>query len=252
MRWMKTLALAMLVASPLAAQTVDEILDKHFAALGGKDKIAAVQSAKIHAKQVFGPQEVPATISWKRPSKIRMEFTLQGLTGVQAYDGTNAWMVMPFLGKNDPEAMTGDDLKDIIDQADMIEGPLFNYKEKGNTVELLGKEAIEGTDAWKLKLTQKNGDVSTIWLDADAYLQIKSEGKRKRGDQEMEFEQSYGDYKEVGGILFAHSIESKPKGAPQGATITLESIELGVDLPDSLFVMPPKPEAPKPASGAQG
>jgi outer membrane lipoprotein-sorting protein len=249
---MKTLALAMLVASPLAAQTADTILDKHFAALGGKDKIAAIQSAKISAKQVFGPQEVPATILWKRPSKIRMEFTLQGLTGIQAYDGKDAWQVMPFLGKNDPEAMAGDDLKDIIDQADMIEGPLFNYKEKGNTVELLGKESIEGTDAWKLKLTQKNGDVSTIWLDADAYLQIKSEGKRKRGDQEMEFEQAYGDYKEVGGILFAHSIESKPKGAPQGATITIESIELGVDLPDSLFVMPPKPEAAKPASGAQG
>lgn len=250
MRWMKTLALAMLVGSPLAAQTVDEILDQHFAALGGKEKIAAVQSAKIHAKQVFGPQEVPVTISWKRPSKIRMEFTLQGLTGVQAYDGANAWMVMPFLGKNDPEAMTGDDLKDIIDQADMIEGPLFNYKEKGNAVELLGKEAAEGTDAWKLKLTQKNGDISTIWLDADAFLQIKSEGKRKRGDQEVDFEQSYGDYKEVGGILFPHSIESKPKGAPQGATITLESIELGVEVPDSIFAMPPKPE-PKPAGGGQ-
>jgi len=251
MRWMKTLALAMLVGAPLAAQTVDEILEKHFAALGGKDKIAAVQSARIHAKQVFGPQEVPATISWKRPGKIRLEFTLQGLTGIQAYDGKDAWQVMPFLGKNDPEAMTGDDLKDIIEQADLIEGPLFNWKDKGNTVELLGKEAVEGTDAWKLKLTQKNGDISTIYLDADAYLQIKSEGKRKRGEQEIEFESSYGDYKEVGGLMFAHSVESKPKGAPQGATITIESVELGVDIPDSEFVMPaPKAEA-KPASGGQ-
>jgi hypothetical protein len=158
---------------------------------------------------------------------------------------------MPFLGKNDPEAMTGDDLKDIIEQADLIEGPLFNWKDKGNTVELLGKEAVEGTDAWKLKLTQKNGDVSTIYLDADAYLQIKSEGKRKRGEQEIEFESSYGDYKEVGGLMFAHSVESKPKGAPQGATITVESVELNVDIPDSDFAMPaPKAEA-KPASGGQ-
>jgi len=240
MRFLRTLAVLALVASPVAADTLDEVLAQHFENLGGKDKIGAIQSAKMTAKQVFGPQEVPATIYWKRPNKVRMEFTLQGMTGVQAYDGTTAWMVMPFLGKNDPEEMTGDDLKDIIEQADMIDGPLFDWQEKGHTVELLGEDTIEGTPAWKLKLTRKNGDVSTLWLDKDAYVQIKSEGKRKRGDQEIEIETSLGDYKEVGGIYFPHSIESKPKGAPQGATITIESIELDADIDDALFAMPEK------------
>jgi outer membrane lipoprotein-sorting protein len=228
---------------PLAAQTVDEILDQHFAAVGGKEKIAAVQSARLSGKQQFGPQEAPFSIQWKRPNKIRIEFTLQGLTGIQAYDGAGAWQVMPFLGKNDPEAVTGDDLKGMEEQADLIEGPMFNWKEKGNTVELIGKEPIEGTDAWKLKVTKKNGDLTYVWLDAESMLQIKSEGKRKRGDQELEFESSLGDYKEVDGLLFPHSIEQRPKGAPQGATITVEKVELGVAIDDAIFVMPPKPEA---------
>lgn len=243
MRSSALLAVLALVAGPMAAQTVDEILDQHFAALGGKEKIAAVQSAKLSGKQQFGPQEAPFSIQWKRPNKIRIEFSLQGLTGIQAYDGTTAWQVMPFLGKVDPEAVTGDDLKGMEEQADLIEGPMFNYKEKGNTVELLGKEPIEGTDAWKLKVTKKNGDVTTVWLDAESMLEIKSEGKRKRGDQEFEFESSLGDYKEVEGLIFAHSIEQKPKGAPAGATITVEKVELGVAIDDAIFAMPaPKPE----------
>jgi len=244
MRLVKTLAVLALVTAPLAAETLDDVLAKHWEALGGKDKIAAVSSAKMVAKQVFGPQEVPATITWKRPDKVRMEFTLQGMTGIQAYDGATAWMVMPFLGKNDPEEMTGDDLKDIIEQADLIEGPLYNWKEKGHTVEFLGEDTIEGTPAWKLKLTRKNGDESTIWLDKDAYIEIKSEGKRKRGDQEMELETTFGDYKEVDGLLFPFSIESKPKGAPQGATITVESIELNPTLDDGSFAMPAKKAEP--------
>ncbi len=243
-----TLFAAWLTAAPAAAETLDEILDRHFAAVGGRDKIAAVETARLTGRQQFGPQEAPFTITWKRPSKLRLEFTLQGMTGIQAFDGEQAWMVMPFLGKTDPEAVTGDDFKDMEQQADLIEGSLFNWREKGHTVELVGKEAVEGTEAWKLKLTRKSGDVSYVWLDAEAMLQIKAEGKRKRGDQEMEFESTMGDYKEVGGLMFPHSIEQRPKGAPQGMTITVEKVELGVAIDDEIFRMP----APKPAAAAGG
>jgi outer membrane lipoprotein-sorting protein len=236
-----TLALTALIATAAAAAdtpTLDQLLDQHFAALGGRDKIAAVQTVKMTGKQQYGPQEAGLTLYWKRPDKIRMEIVLQGMTGVQAYDGRTAWMVMPFLGKTDPEEMTGDDLRDMIEEADLVEGPLFNWKEKGHQVELLGKDTIEGTDAWKLKVTLKNGDVSYVWLDADALLEIKSEGTRKRGDQEIQFEASIGDYKETGGLLFPRSIEQRRKGAPEAATLTIDDIQLDGDVPDSLFPMP--------------
>lgn len=238
------LVAALAAAIPVSAESLDEILDQHFAAIGGKDKLTAIQSMKMSGRQQMGPQEAPFTIYWKRPDKVRMEFTLQGMTGVQAYDGSSAWMVMPFMGKNDPEAMTGDDLKSMQNQADMVEGPLLNWKDKGHEVELIGKENVEGTDAWKVKLTRGNGDVSYAYFESESMLQIKSEARVKRGDQEIEVEGSMGDYKEVDGILLPHSIEQKPKGAPAGSMITVDSVELNVEVDDSIFAMPEKKEGP--------
>jgi outer membrane lipoprotein-sorting protein len=244
------LALAV-AALPASAQTVDDIIAKSLEARGGKAKIQAVKSAVFTGKMGMGPAgEAPVIFKWQRPNKVRLEFTFQGMTGIQAYDGTTGWMVMPFLGKKDPEKMSEDDLKDVQDMADSFEGPLVDYAAKGHKVELLGKEPIEGTEAYKIKLTKKNGDVQTIYIDAEAYLEIFTEGKRKTPNGEVEFIQSLGDYKEVGGLLFAMSMESKPKGAPQGQVITIEKVELDKEIAASDFAMPEVPakpaEAPKP------
>src|SRR5947209_5383246 len=182
------LVVGTLVAVAASAQTADEVIAKYVQAKGGREKLKAVQSVRMTGKMDIGNgAQAPFTMEMKRPNKVRTEFTLQGMTGTQAYDGTTGWMVMPFMGKKDPEVMSADDLKGIDEQAD-FEGPLVDYKAKGHQVELLGKETVEGTPAWKLKLTKKNGDVSYVYLDADAYLEIKEEGKRTMRGQEVEFE----------------------------------------------------------------
>lgn len=243
------LLLAGLMGTAAWAQTADEIIAKNLEAKGGLDKIRAVQSMRITGKMMVGPgMEAPMVIETSRPHKVRMEFTFQGMTGIQAYDGKAGWSVMPFMGKKDPEPMSADDLKQAEEQADM-DGPLVDYKEKGHTVEYLGKDEVEGTPVHKLKVTKKNGDIQTLYLDADSFLEIKAEGKTKVRGQEIEGETTFGDYKEVGGLIMAHSIQSKMKGGPgQGQTITFEKIEINPDIPASRFEMPAKPaEAPKPA-----
>ena len=241
------LLLAGLMGTAAWAQTADEIIAKNLEAKGGVDKLKAVQSMRISGKMMVGPgMEAPMVIEMARPHKVRMEFTLQGMTGIQAYDGKGGWSVMPFMGKKEPEPMSADDLKQAEDQADM-DGPLVDYKEKGNQVEYLGKGEVEGTPVHKLKVTKKNGDIQTLYLDADSYLEIKAEGKSKVRGQEIEGETTFGDYKEVGGIVFSHSIQSKMKGAPgPGQTITFEKIEINPDIPTSRFDMPAKAETPAP------
>src|SRR3974377_2120017 len=156
---------AVLLTPVLLAQTVDEIISKNIQARAGIDKIKSVQTIRSTGTSARGPgMEAPATMVQKRADKARIEFTLQGLTAVQAYDGTDAWQIMPFTGKKDPEAMSADDKKDIEENAD-IDGPLVDYKSKGNKVELLGKDKLEGTDVYKLKVTLKNRDVITNYLD---------------------------------------------------------------------------------------
>jgi hypothetical protein len=128
-----------------------------------------------------------------------------------------------------------------------IGGPLFEYKSKGHQVELLGKDKVEGTDVYKLKVTLKNGDVETIYIDADSYLEIKKETKRTVRGTEQDIEESIGDYKEVDGIVFPFAMESGIKGSQQKERLTIAKIELNVPADDSIFKMPAAAPAPSPA-----
>lgn len=232
------LALAVVMASPLAAQTADELVAKNIQARGGADKIKAVKSTRTTGKMVMGQGiEAPFVIYEKRPNQTRMEFSFQGMTGVQAFDGKNGWGVMPFMGKKEPEAVPAEENKLMEEQADM-DGPLVDYKAKGHKVELVGKEQVEGADAYKLKLTLKNGKTRNIYLDADTHLEIKMEAKRTVRGNEVDGETTYGDYKEENGLMLPHTIETGFKGSPQKQKLVLEKFEINNDLPDSLFAMP--------------
>src|ERR1039457_2421417 len=239
-------ALALMTAG-LQAQTVDEIIAKNIQARGGAEKLKSVQSMKSTATMTMGPgMEAPGVLLQKRPGMARLEFTVQGLTAVQAYDGKNAWQIMPFTGKKDPELMSGDEAKEVEEMGD-FDGPWVDYKSKGNQFELLGKEKIEGTDAYKLNVSVKNGDVQTIYMDADSFLEIKEETKRTVRGSEQVMESSIGDYKEVGGIISPFAVESGAKGSSEKQKLTVTKDELNVPVDDSIFKMPAAaPPAPAP------
>lgn len=238
--------LGLLLTGVLVGQTVDELIDKNVKARGGLEKIKAVKTIRMTGKMVMGEgMEMPIVLEIKRPKMTRMDFTFQGMTGTQAYDGKSGWSIMPFLGKKDPEPMSADDLKQAEDQAD-IDGPLIDYKTKGHQVELMGKEKVEGTDAYKLKVTKKSGDVTYLYLDSEYFLEIKAESKRKIQGNEAEIESSIGDYKEVEGLMMPHSIDAGVKGAPQRQKIVVSKIELNVPVADERFRMPEVKKAPTP------
>ncbi len=233
------LALALMAGAVGAEEmTLDELLAAHFEALGGAENLQAIESAKFNGNMAMGPgMEVPFTMVFDRPMNMRLEFTMQGMTAVQAYDGETAWSIMPFMGKTDPEVMAEDQAKNIKEQAD-FDGPLMNWQDKGHQIELMGLEETDGTEAYKLKVALANGDVRYHFLDSEYFITIKQEGKTTMQGNEVEFETILSDYKEVDGLMFPHSIESRPKGAPSGQVITIETIELGVDVSDDMFAMP--------------
>jgi outer membrane lipoprotein-sorting protein len=239
-RLLAVFALAVLAAAPSSAQTLDEILAKNLEARGGLEKIKALQSVRMTGTMTVGPgMEAPFVIEQKRPNLMRMEFTLQGMTGVQAYDGKTGWQLMPFGGRKDPEPIPEDQMKQVEEQAD-FDGPLVDYKAKGNKVELVGKDKVEGSDAWKLKVTLKNGDIRYIYLDADQFLEIRTEGKTTIRGTEVEGEATIGDYKEVNGVMMPFAVESGQKGGPQKMKMTIKEAVANVPLDDARFKMPAK------------
>jgi outer membrane lipoprotein-sorting protein len=237
-RSLVALAWLALVALPASAQTADEILAKTFAAQGGLDKLKAVQSIRMTGRMTVGPGlEAPVVIEMKRPKAMRLEISIQGTTIVQAYDGTQGWMLNPLTGRTAAEPLPSEMTKLIEEQADM-DGPLMDYKSKGHTVELLGKETADGTECYKLKLTQKDGSVTVYYFDAESFLGVKQESKRTVRGSEVENETIVGDWKQVDGVMYPHSIDAGQKGGQMRQKMAIQKIDVNVPIDDARFKMP--------------
>lgn len=226
-------------------KTADEVIAKYIEAIGGRERIDSLKSIRMTGVSVRGGgMETPVTMEFERPDKMRVEFTVQGMTGIQAYDGNTGWFVRPLGGNTDPEKMSTDQVESIQERSD-IDGPLIDYKKKGHQVELVGKDEIEGSEAYKLKVSKKTGEVEYYYLDAEHFLLLMVEGTRDFQGTEIRYKMSYGDYKDVNGMLMAHTIKQE-MGRMGGSSTTFEKIEMNIEFPADHFAMPevPKKEAP--------
>ncbi len=243
-RLMLELGLLLLCIVPLMGQTAEEIIAGYIKTIGGMEKIQAVKTLRRTGKFIGGGGfEATVVQENKRPNFVRRKFRLQGMTGITAYNGKIGWQIQPWSGKKDPEALGEEEMKQILEDAD-IDGPLINYKQKGNKAEYVGLEPVEGTDAYKIKLTLANGDVRYYYMDTDYYVPIKIEIKRMVRGAEQEYETMLGDYKEVAGVYFPFSVESGTKGDQQRGKVTYETIETNVPMDDSHFDQPTQTQTP--------
>jgi hypothetical protein len=220
------------------AQTVDELIQKNIEAKGGMEKIKAIHSVRMKGK-LMGDGGFTAAISQEnqRPNLVRETFSLQGMTAVQAYDGANGWQIQPFGGHKDPELMGEDSLRDLLLDAD-FDGPLVDYKEKGNTVEYLGHDVVDGDDALRLKVTQKNGDIIYYFLDPDTFLEIRKEVQEFIRGSVRESVTEMGSYKPVNGVMYPYSVSQGSKANPAQQTTTIEKIEVNLPLEKADFAVP--------------
>jgi hypothetical protein len=223
------------------AQTADELVAKNLQARGGLDKIKAIQSLRMSGS--FDASGFKAMIGTekKRPNLLRQTFSVQNMTSIQAYDGISAWQISPFGGKKDPELMSDDNSRGLIEAAD-FDGPLVDAATKGNTVEYLGHDQVDGDDAYKLKVTLKNGDIFYYYLDPDTYLEIEIEKQIFIRGSVRESVTLLGSYKPVNGVMYPFSIEAGAKNDPDGrGKTTLQKIEANVAIDDKGFKMPSAP-----------
>lgn len=245
------LVAASFIAPPISAQdpkpvkineTVDGLVAKNIEAKGGAEALRNLKSVSLKGRVLVnqGKLEFTYTQVKKRPGAVRAEFGLQGMTAVQAFDGTEGWKISPFGGRKDPEKMTPDDTKSLIEDSE-IDGPLVDWKEKGSTVEYLGTEDVDGTQAHKLRVSRKNGDVNYVYLDPDAFLEIRIITQRTEQGAQVEVETDLGDYEKVGGVFLPFSLESGPKGGTDKQKIILEKGEANVAVDEAQFKFPATP-----------
>jgi hypothetical protein len=242
-------------AHPALAQQLgaDALIAKNLEARGGAQAIAAIRSLHFEGKVRFpGDIEVDYRETRARQgdgAQSRTDLTLQGLALVQAYDGRTAWRINPFQGRKDAERMSADETRSLADSS-LVEGTLLAAGRDGSRVTALPREDFDGTLAYKVKVTQKDGDEFVYWLDPDTFLEIKvDETRRVRGAQQTS-ETELGDYEKVAGVFFPMSIESWSQGhGDQRQRVIVETAQANVPVNPGIFAQPKGPGQPASAGG---
>ena len=225
-------------AKPAPSPTVDEIVGRYVAARGGMKRLSALKTLRQEGRVNAGPgRDGLVSREIKRPGKIRFELTVQGVTSVLASDGRRGWKVNPLEGEVGAQSLPDEALIDAREQAD-IDGPLVDWKSKGSRIELVGREAVGGHDAWKLKVTLKSGGVLTAYVDVKSANLLRTEATRLVRGRRVLIETTFGDYRKTGGILFPHLVEVRAAGRPQVLRIVVDKVEVNPPLSDARFTPP--------------
>ena len=234
------------------SQTADELIAKNIQARGGMEKMKAIKTMRITGK-FEGGGGFTASVGQEnqRPNLLRETFMLQGMTAVQAYDGSAGWQIQPFGGKKDPELMGEDDVRDLLLDAD-FDGPLVDYKEKGSTVEYMGHDVVDGDDALRLKVTLKNGDIIYDYLDPDTFIEIRREIQQFIRGSVRDRVVGLGSYKPVAGVMYPFSISQGPKNHPDEQTTTIQKMEANVTIDPADFNLPASLKTEEKKSGMVG
>ena len=201
-----TAIMAMLVSVFTFAQTAEEIVAKHIEAVGGAAAWKKVNSIYYEGKMTVQGAEINVTITALNGKGSRQNISVMGMTGYQIVTPTAGWNFMPFQGQTTAEPMTADELKQSADDLD-VQGKLVDYKSKGHTVEYLGKDDVEGTECFKLKITTKAGNVETVFIDPKSYYIVRSVVKRMANGQESDVQSDLSNFQKLPeGIVVPFSI----------------------------------------------
>ncbi len=241
-------------APTLPPLTAEQIVERNVTARGGLTVWKAVQTMSWKGKMGAGgatyitvsakgklrqkereEMQLPYRLEFKRPLKSRLELDFNGQTAVQVYDGVKGWKRRPYLGRDEWEAYSADELQQAAAEPG-IDGYLIDHAGKGAKVELTGTDKVEGHAAYKLKVTRKDGQVRQVWVDGQSFLELKVDGAPRRLDGKLHAVAVYlRDYKRDQGLMVPHLQETVVQSVPKTEKVTIESVTLNPPLDDARF-----------------
>jgi hypothetical protein len=242
-----TTAASLVVAASLRAETVDEVVAKNLAALGGPTALGRVQTLRQTSKLVFLGSQASVVVYGKRPNLIRQELTIAGETAVQGFDGTVAWTVNRVLGMPQPTLLAGGEAEALRHQAS-FGGILASARERGDSVEMVGTEVVRGRPMFHLRVSAADHHRQMhCYLDAQTFLEARIVTDSAAG----RFEQELSDYQTVEGLTMPFAIKTTINGRP-GGDIVVSKVEVNVALDEKLFQMPANPVGTAGTTGTRG
>lgn len=231
-----------LAQSRAPALSTETLISKHIAARGGLAAIKAIRTLKMTGTMRPVGFDVRLTYdeTIARPNKVRIDATIQGLTIVQSWDGSSGWQIQPFQGRKDPESLSEDDTKSLVEEAD-FEGPLIDAAAKGARIENLGVMDVEGAPAYALRATLKNGDQQTFYIDPDQFLTVRITTRQMLRGSESFTRNDFGDYEKVNGVYFPFEISQANGAGEVQQRVTYDKVVANAPVADSTFARPAIP-----------
>lgn len=228
-----TLLAALLVASVCSAQTLDEIVNKYYAANGSENLEKATTLVMEGMASQMG-MEMPMAITVKKPGKVRMVITYTGLEIITTFDGEKGYMVNPVAGVTEPMEIPAEQLSGV-QEYNMFRDNLLEAFKAGR-LKAEGEEAVNGKPAYKLIITDEAGKPTTVFLDKESFLTVKTVTSVEQMGQVMEVESYIKEYLEVDGVKFPKVVVQMVNGMELGG-MTIEKVELNREIDDSLFTL---------------
>lgn len=220
---------------PVFAQTADEIINKHLDAIGGKSKLSGIHSVIMeNTMQVMG-SDAPSKTTIVNAKGYRVESEMGGQTMVQALSEKGGWMINPLMGSGSPEPMPESVAKQAVDQLYII--PLLDYQEKGFKAELLGKEKVGESDAYKIRLISKENAETFFFIDAASFYLVRLQRSAEMMGQTVDNIATYSDFKKTDyGWVVPYSTDLNIGGQFSIAS-TLKNIQINPVVDVSIFEM---------------
>ncbi|HKI00475.1 MAG TPA: hypothetical protein VKK31_00705 [Thermoanaerobaculia bacterium] len=230
------LAAALLAPAAGAAggQSLDEVLAKHAAAHGGVEKWRAVNSMIVTGTQAAFSNAAPFLFEWRRPDSVRFEQTMLGQKITVVHNGSATKWIHPLLGIEEPAAVPEAHAA-LARRAVEIESPLVDAAAKGNKVELLGKEEIDGQPALKLKVIRKDGAEETWYLDPTSYLELARFDRTLDLPDPKDRRTYYSDFRTVDGLVIPHRQEQEY--SIRNVSLTVERVQVNPEIDPGRFEM---------------
>ena len=228
------LSAMMLIAgfTSVKAQSADEIIQKHITAIGGTDSWNKIKSMKRVGSMTVQGMDIGFTQTVVNDKGMRTDISMMGQNGYVILTPKEGWMYMPMQpGMDKVTPMPADQVKASADKMTVKSGMLAD-KSGIAKAEFIGKETTNNIACFKLKITDKDGNVQTDFFDASTYYLVRTEMTVKNEDAEQEVAMTFSDFKkQPEGIVLPMTMTS-PMGM---GDITFKSVEINKPVSDDVF-----------------